>query len=194
MKNLYSQIFLLILLVTSIFYSAQKRILPLDTTPKDSIKAGDYLKDIDNDYKPFVGDWKAGFDNMTILLRIRKVSKMLSEEGFREDKREYFEDVLIMQHVILDSAGNVIEDYFSPNLKVYKILSQRYSKVRKTAFFYYSGANCGSGAGGVDLSMVDSTHFTWSYTGICGVWGGCPKNTDLTVHIPTKRGLIFTKM
>jgi hypothetical protein len=154
---------------TVMFCKAQQRILPLNTTDSDSIRTNDYLKDLDNNFKPFIGNWKATYDDKVIMLRIIKVLKKVSKEGFRGDERLYFKDVLIVQHVIKDTKGHVIEDYFSKNLDVYKIISYRYNKSRKSAFFNYSGANCGSGSGGIDLKMTDSKHFVWHYTEVCGI-------------------------
>ncbi|GAA5092711.1 hypothetical protein GCM10023210_22040 [Chryseobacterium ginsengisoli] len=187
------RILLLLGILNVFFCRAQQRMLPLNKTNSDSIQADDYLKDLDNDFKPFISNWKANYDDKLIMLRIIKVPKKVFKEGFGKNERKYFKDALIIQHVIMDKKGNIIEDYFSKNLDVYKIISNTYNKGLKSASFYYSGANCGVGSGSINLKMIDSNHFIWSYNGICGIWGGCPKDTDLTVNIPTEKDVIFTK-
>jgi hypothetical protein len=173
--------------------NAQERILPLSTTPMNNIKPNVYLKDLDNDYKPFTGTWKAVFDNKTILLKITKVSKKLLRDGFNENEIKYYKDVLIVQHFIFENNGKVIEDYFSPSLSVYKIKSHRYNKIRKLVNLFYQGVLCGVGWGGIELKMVDPKHFTWNYFPEHSYTDKCGNNADFTVHLPEVKDLIFTK-
>ncbi|WP_027381390.1 DUF6705 family protein [Chryseobacterium daeguense] len=190
MKNLIT--FLVIFLV--IFCNAQEKILPLNTTPLDDIKPNVYLKDLNNDFKPFIGTWKAVFDNKTILLKITKVDKKLSKTGFRENEIKYYKDVLIVQHFIFENDGRkIIEDYFSPSLSVYRITSQRYNKIRKILNLYYQGVLCGVGWGGIELKMIDAKHFSWNYFPEHSYTDKCGKNGDFSVHLPEVKDLIFTK-
>lgn len=187
------KIFLLLILFPLFLYKAQERILPLDSTIKDSIKLGDYLKDLHNDYIPFIGTWKAAFDDKIILIKIIKVSKRPARIGFREKEVNYFEDTLILQHKITDKNGKVIENYLHPNPNISKIISQGFNKKRKIAYFFYSGVACSVGLGGIDLEIINSKHMLWNYFPQETFTNRCPKGTDITIYLPETKDLIFTK-
>ncbi|MDR6405936.1 MULTISPECIES: DUF6705 family protein [Chryseobacterium] len=185
-------LFLAIIIV--FFCNAQERTLALDTTPLDSIKPNVYLKDLNNNYKPFVGIWKAVFNNKTILLKITKVDKKLSKTGFGENEIKYYKDVLIVQHFIFENnSRKILEDYFSPSLSVYKINSIRFNKIKKTVSLFYKGGLCGVGWGGIDLKMIDSKHFSWNYFPEHSYTDKCGNNGDFTTHLPEVEDLIFIK-
>ena len=193
-KNKFTSIFTLLLMYSAfLLCRAQERTLPLNKTLNDSIKAGDYLKDLDNDYKPFVGTWIAEYDDKIILIKIIKVSKRPARNGFREKEIKYFEDTLMLQHKITDKNGKVIENYIHPIPNISKMVSYGFSKTRGIAHFHYDGVKCGVGSGRVDLKMADNKHLLWNYFPQETFTDRCTQETDITVNLPEKENLIFIK-
>lgn len=158
-----------------------------------SISNNSYIKDIDNEYNQFVGTWKANYDNKEITLKITKVIK----KPFTDSNKSYYSDVLIVQHLIKDNIGNIIENYISSNLDNNKIISILYSKRTSQARLNYSGIYCHLGSGVIRLKMQDSTHFIWNYEpmDMMIVKQSCPDymNENTKINLPMVENLIFTK-
>lgn len=117
--------------------------------------ANSYFKDIDNKYDAFIGNWKAVYDNKTITLKISKVIKKSLMFG----SKSFFQDVLIVQHLIKDNAGNIIENKIVNDLNIYDIISINYNYTANIVYLNYSGVNCRVGSGMLFFKLVSSNSF-----------------------------------
>jgi len=137
---------------------AQQAIYPL-LTDTSNIPNNSYVKDLDNEYDPFVGIWKSNLNDNVVTLKITKVI----QKPLQKLDVSYYSDVLIVQYSIQDNNGNIIENNISSNLNDYKIISTLYSKKAHVVKLYYQGGQCQVGWGGINLKMIDSTHLKWNY-------------------------------
>ena len=90
MKN----IFLLSIMLLSFSCKAQQ-IYPLNTS-FSAIQNNTYLKDTNNELIPFIGTWKATFDNKEITIKVDKVAQHLVESG----TKTFYRDVLFIRYSI----------------------------------------------------------------------------------------------
>ncbi len=192
MKNIKMK---LILIFVIFFLSSCKsqQVYPLITSI-NSVPNGSYIKDIDNEYDDFVGIWKASFDNKNITLKISKEYK----KYFTFNEIYYYQDILIIQHSITNSNGEILENYITSDIDNSKIISVLYSKKTNTAKFQYEGSKCRVGWGRIFLKKQNSIQLLWNYfpqpivlTNI-----NCPDayQTDIKINLPhEQKDLIFTK-
>ena len=168
--------------------------LPL-STDLETITANAHIKDLDNEYNNYIGTWIAHVSNLTITLKITKVL----DKPLYYGNKQYFSDVLIVQHKITDSNGLVLENYINSDLNIYKIISMRYSKIKQYVWFRYVGIQCGIGRGLVNLKLQDSSKLIWNYlpTSMIITQENCPEynpNGQTKINLPVSPdNIIFTK-
>ena len=184
MKN----IFLLSIILLSFSCKAQQTY-PLGTD-YETVPNYSYLKDINNELLPFVGMWKATFDNKEITIKIDKVDHHYMKLG----TNIYYQDVLFIRYSIKNTQGTVIKS--TMNLQVAE------SGIRSSTMFpnqvlsfYYSGGDCRYGWGDVSLKLIDATHVKWRYQpeGVILTNLNCPNGADTTIYLPETSNLVFTK-
>ncbi|MCT2409051.1 hypothetical protein NZD88_16000 [Chryseobacterium antibioticum] len=159
MKANYLKTLIAMLCIASTYAcQAQQTIYPL-LTDTSNIPNNSYIKDLDNEYDSFVGTWKTNLNNKIVILKITKVL----QKSLQKLDISYYSDVLIVQYSIQDNNGNIIENNISSNLNDYKIISTLYSKKAHVVKLYYQGGQCQVGWGGINLKMIDPTHFKWNY-------------------------------
>jgi len=184
MKNM----FLLTIILLSFSCKAQQTY-PLDTDYK-KISDYSYLKDINNDLVPYIGTWKATFDNKEITITVDKVDHHLY--NFRIKK--FYQDVLFIRYSIKNSQGTILKS--TMNLEVTKsVIESSMTFPNQIITFTYIGGDCGFGWGDISLKLVDATHIKWNYrpddvilTNI-----NCPNGADTTIYLPQTKDLVFTK-
>ncbi len=184
MKN----IFLLSVILLSFSCKAQQAY-PLDTDFR-TIPNNAYLKDINNELLPFIGTWKATFDNKEIIITVDKVDHHYIKMG----THIYYKDVLFMRYNIKNSQGTVIKSTMNSQITQSGIKSSTLFP-NQILSFYYSGGDCTFGWGGISLKLVDSTHVKWWYRpeGVILTNLNCPNGADTTIYLPETKDLIFTK-
>ncbi|WP_294224872.1 DUF6705 family protein [uncultured Chryseobacterium sp.] len=184
MKN----IFLLSIILLSFSCKAQQAY-PLDTD-YDAIPNYSYLKDTNNELLPFIGTWKAIFDNKEIIIKIDKVDHHLVDYV----TNKFYRDLLFMRYNIKNVQGTVIKSTMNLPVTEAKIKSIRLFP-NQVLSFSYSGGDCRYGWGDVSLKLIDATHVKWRYQpeGVILTNLNCPNGTDTTIYLPETNNLIFTK-
>lgn len=168
--------------------------LPL-STDLETITANAHIKDLDNEYNNYIGTWIANVSNLTITL---KITKILDKPLYYNNK-QYFSDVLIVQHKITDSNDLVLENYINSDLNINKIISMRYSKITQSIWLRYLGIQCGIGSGLINLKLQDSTKLIWNYlpTSMIVTQKNCQEynpNGQTKIYLPVSpNNIIFNK-
>lgn len=184
MKN----IFLLSIILLSFSCKAQQTY-PLDTD-YETVPNYSYLKDINNELVPFIGTWKATFDNKEITIKLDKVDHHYKKLG----TNMYYKDVLFMRYNITNSQGTVIKS--TMNLQVTQSgINSSTLFPNQILSFYYIGGDCRFGWGGISLKLVDPTHLKWWYRpeGVILTNINCPNGADTTIYLPKTKDLVFIK-
>ncbi|WP_428067992.1 DUF6705 family protein [Chryseobacterium gambrini] len=184
MKN----IFLLSVILLSFSCRAQQ-IYPLATS-FSTIPDNAYLKDINNELLPFVGIWKANFNNKEITIKIDKIDHHYMKLG----THMYYQDMLFIRYSIKNSQGTIIKSTMNLNIENSNIESSTIFPNQLISFIY-SGGDCRFGWGDVDLQLIDSTHIKWRYQpeGVILTNLNCPNGADTTIYLPETNNLVFTK-
>jgi hypothetical protein len=185
MKN----IFLLSILLLSFSCKAQQ-IYPLNTN-FSAIQNNTYLKDINNELLPFIGTWKANFENKEITIKVDKINQHLVESG----TKTFYQDVLFIRYNIKNSQGTIIKSTMNLPITEAKIKSDVTFPNENLVAFTYSGGDCRYGWGDVSLTLVDATHVKWRYRpeGVILTNKNCPNGADTTIYLPETSNLVFTK-
>nr|WP_314495158.1 DUF6705 family protein [uncultured Chryseobacterium sp.] len=181
----------LILFVISISCKAQQTY-PLNTDFEE-IPQGSYIKDLNNELSPYVGEYKAYFQGNEIKLFINK-------ETMRFFKSlNIYQDALSIRYIVKNSAGNILQDtqsmIFQPNQLLHTIYSRGTYPSKGIVWFNYGGTNCGVGFGGIELKKISSTQISWEYrpNDIILDYTKCPQGTNINIYLPETKDLIFTK-
>ena len=96
-------LFLLIALTSCKSYS---QILPLSTNSLDAPN-GWYIKDIDNEFQPYIGTWEYSWDGKKVTFNIEKVE--MNEHTFPNGDY-FYEDFLVVKYTVINVATNQILD------------------------------------------------------------------------------------
>ena len=178
----------------SVLYFPQQQY-PLNTNPF-TIPANSYIKDFNNELNPYVGTWKATYNNKVYYLYVTK-----SLDRYRSSWKLY-QDVLIIKYAVMTSDEALIINStaglsFSSNQYRHAIYSGGFRPIpnQNTLWFTYGGTNCGVGSGTIELSMLNLTQVKWNYEPDSTLLtdSSCPGNQDITIHLPITDNLIFTK-
>lgn len=187
MKNIKYLAFIII----SISCKSQQ-VYPLNTDFEE-VPQGSYLKDINNELSPYIGEYHANFQGHIIKLFISKETmKFFSFLNI-------YEDVLSIKYIITNSTGNTLQDtknaIFQPNQILHTIYSRGTYPNKNTVWFNYGGTNCGVGWGAIELKKINSSQISWEYRPNDTIIDDskCPPGTDTTIYLPETKDLIFTK-
>lgn len=154
-----------------------------------------YLKDINNELDPYIGTYKAAFNNNQITLLLTKEPHKLIELT----KVKFYRDVLSVRYIVENSAGIVLQDtqnmVLQPNQSYFSIYSTMINPYHNLVMFNYRGTNCGIGWGSIYLKKLNATQISWEYKPNDRVIDSatCPPNVDKTIYLPETKDLIFTK-
>lgn len=151
-KNIFLQLFIILCI------GCKAQTYPLDTDYK-TIPDYAYLKDTNNSYSPYIGEWKANVSNNEITLKIEKVN-----DRFHDYKtKKFYQDVLFIKYTIKNQQGNIIESTMNLNITDSNIISSTIFPNANLVSFTYKGGQCGVGWGGISLQLIDATHLKWNY-------------------------------
>ena len=164
--------------------------LPLNTSLND-IPANAHLKDLNNELAPYVGTYKANFQDKEVTLYITKVEDKLEKSS----QKNYFLDALVIKYVVKNSSGTILQDtQFNnvPKIELYSIGTRPYNN---SVILFYSGTNCRIGWGKVILKKISSSKISWEYrpNDIILDDATCPLGTYINIYLPETKDLIFTK-
>lgn len=138
MKYIY--IISIVLSVSFNVQSQQGNILPLN---HDILSAGngDYIKDIDNAYLPYLGNWETFWDGKKMNVTIEKNTKQLITFPNGD---YYYEDYLIIKFRVIDLATQLefANSYGISNLKDAKITSSGPVNNSQLSFLYMDPDLC----------------------------------------------------
>lgn len=184
MKN----IFLLSVILLSFSCKAQQTY-PLGTD-YDAVPNYSYFKDINNELIPFVGTWKATFDNKEITIKVDKIDHHLIDYV----ANKFYRDVLFIRYSIKNAQGNIMKSTMNLQASESGIKSIRLFP-NQVLSFSYSGGDCRYGWGDVSLKLIDATHLKWWYRpeGVILTNLNCPNGADTTIYLPETKDLVFTK-
>ncbi|MDH6252836.1 hypothetical protein M2347_002563 [Chryseobacterium sp. H1D6B] len=165
---------------------------PLNTD-FDEVPQNSYLKDLNNELDPYIGTYKATFQNMEITLYITKeIMKFFKALNV-------YKDALSIRYVIKNSSGAIIQNtqsmVFQPNQSKHTIYSQGTYPNQNIVWFNYGGTNCNVGWGAIELKQINVTQISWEYrpNDIILDSSKCPSGTDINIYLPETKDLIFTK-
>lgn len=77
----------------------------LNTYKQYEIPNNVYIKDLNNAFAPYIGDWESVFEGKTILFKIQKLTHL--EQSF-PDGSHYYQDMLIIKYRVTDIASGVV--------------------------------------------------------------------------------------
>jgi hypothetical protein len=185
MKNIF------LLSIISLSFSCKgQQVYPLGTR-FSAIQNNTYLKDTNNELLPFVGTWKAMFDNKEITIKVDKVNQHLVKSG----TKIFYRDVLFIRYSIKNAQGTIIKNTMNLPITQSGIESIGTFPTQNLVSFVYQGGDCRYGWGDVDLQLIDTTHIKWNYRpeGVILTNINCPNGADTTIYLPKVPNLIFTK-
>lgn len=190
MKNKILKMFLLIGMIIN-FLSCKAQQYPLNTD-YDEVPNNSYLKDLNNNLDPYIGNYKANYNGKEITLYITKVNDKL--EKFPQ--KVFYRDALVIKYIVKTVSGVILQDTQNNNIPNIELYSTRIRSYDSSVIFYYSGTNCGVGWGTVLLKKINNTQISFLYQpdDMIITPERCPGNPDLTIYLPeTENPLIFTK-
>lgn len=193
MKTIFLKIPVALALIVNVI-SCKAQVQPLNTKLKDIIPNA-YLKDLNNELAPFIGEYISTYQDKTILLHINKENQKL----IYSSTKTFYQDVLSIRYIVKNSTGTVLQDTqsmnFSSNQKLFTIYSLGTRPNHNSVMFYYGGTNCGIGWGQIDLKKLNATQISWEYrpNSLVIDEATCPTGTDKKVYLPVTKDLIFTK-
>jgi len=187
MKNINFKTFLMLGVIVS-FISCKAQTFPLNTL-MDDIPQNAYVKDFNNELRPYIGIYKAVHDGNEITLYITKEENKLTKRA----NKQFYRDALVVKYIVKNSAGVVLQDTYNfnnPNIRFYSIGT---TPLKNRVDFIYSGTNCNVGWGDIYLSKINATQISWDYRPDSMLTDKCPPGTDINIYLPVVDNLIFTK-
>ncbi|WP_051289078.1 DUF6705 family protein [Chryseobacterium daeguense] len=185
------------LAISLINCKAQQQIYPLNTYYEDAPNYA-YMKDLNNYLPPYVGIYKATFEDNEITLFITKEDKVLKDYGSGD--RKFYRDILRIKYTIKKiSTGTILQDTQTSNSSdptLNRIISMGTNENdNHSVSLYYDGTTCGIGWGRITLKKISSTQISWSYFPNDSLFSGneCPNSNSIKVYLPDTENLIFTK-
>lgn len=190
MKNILAILFILLLTTCK-----SQQVLPLNGSVVNS-PINSYFKDINNELDFYVGNWKANFQNKTMILKITKAL----HRPFEMLDKNYFQDQLIVRYEIKDINESVLQttlnrSFTDQNDVKLLIESSGTESNGDIVNLLFAGGNCSVGIGEIILKKINNTQFYWSYYPGTTTRNDitCPPNLDYNIYLPETENLIFTK-
>nr|WP_314495154.1 DUF6705 family protein [uncultured Chryseobacterium sp.] len=193
MKSINTKSIVIFILLMNVL-SCKSQILPLNTLLENTTSNA-YLKDIDNELDPYVGTYKADFQDKKITIFITKEIHTLVDLG----DQEFYRDVLLIKYIVQNLSGIIIQNTqnmtFHSNQIQHTIVSMRTLPSLNAITFSYGGTNCGVGWGKIILKKINTSQISWEYrpNDIILDSTKCPDGTDINIYLPETKDLIFTK-
>lgn len=170
--------FFIILLLTSIFCSAQT--LPLRTYTE--IPENAYLKDTNNELQNYEGTWKGIWDGKTIFVTFKKLTNQYNAN------LKYYKDYIVGKFKVLDGNGNILFDNLSISDANAKIWGARITKIDNKYALIYNDADLCNTRAKIEIDFTDATkpHLNWNlYYGSNMITTACPYyNTGIPEALP----------
>jgi hypothetical protein len=143
MKNI-KLIFAIGILLTTYHNFAQVGIIRPINYYSETMPNGTYIKDTNNSFAPFIGNWRVSWNGKTITFYISKVTKNLFTYV---SGKYYFKDKLIIKYIITDNitGADLDQTVFINDFKDQKIINIGYVKNGKFEFLYTDKDLCGYG-------------------------------------------------
>ncbi|KMQ68684.1 hypothetical protein ACM39_05150 [Chryseobacterium sp. FH2] len=176
------------------FFSCKAQEYPLNTD-FTTIQNYSYLKDLNNELSPYIGTYKANFQEKEITIYITQENHKLID--YIDQK--FYRDVLCIRYIVKNSTGNALQDTknmnFLSNQIKHTIYSMRTRPSQNAVIFDYGGTNCSVGNGKIILKKLSSIQLSWEYrpNDIILDSSKCPSGTDINIYLPETKDLIFTK-
>ena len=188
MKNIFTAIFC----VTLISCKAQQ-ILPLNTSAYNA-PTNSYLKDLNNEFDPFVGTWMVYYQGKSIKLVVDKEIKI----PFEMWGKNFYRDRLMVRYEIKNQNGQILEATLNKDFTNDVALSIEGLKTQENGNIVqliFSGGNCNVGNGFIYFQKINASQFYWKYTPAGATLNDitCPPNLDYKIYLPEKENLVFTK-
>lgn len=173
--------------ISIISYKAQ--ILPLNTGLLN-IPQNAHVKDLNNELTPYIGVYKANFQDNEITLFITKEEDKLLNYG----NQKFYRDALVVKYIVKNSTGTILQDTKNNNNSKIYIYSSKI-KSQNSVRFIYSGTNCRVGWGDIYLKKLNATQISWEYRPDDIILDSkrCSPGTDINIYLPETKDLIFTK-
>ncbi|WP_157505078.1 DUF6705 family protein [Flavobacterium tegetincola] len=168
--------------------SQENIVLPLNHDPTLKIQNGTYIKDIDNIYLPYLGNWETQWEGKKMTITIQKNTKQLLTFPNGD---YYYEDYLIIKFRVIDLATQLefANTYAISNLKDAKIRSISTGKYNQLSFLYMDPDLCNN-SGKIKLirNLGNPNELFYQYR-FDEFWmpDNCPYLTqaEIPIYIPT---------
>ncbi|WP_146897117.1 DUF6705 family protein [Chryseobacterium lathyri] len=145
----------LYLVIVLISMSCKAQQYPLNTYYED-IPDNAYIKDLNNEYNKYIGDWKAVIGNKEIYLYITKQNN----RSINVLNKPYYSDVLLIKYKVLVD-NQIVENttnFSNENINIVSMATEDNSVI-----FTYTGGKCTVGWGMINTEYIDSSHLKWNY-------------------------------
>lgn len=162
--------------------------VPLNHDPTIDIQNGTYIKDIDNVFLPYIGNWETTWENKKMTLTIEKVTKQLRTYPNGD---YYYRDYLIIKYKIIALPSNFIisNTYNIANLTDAKITSIGTGKDNQLYFIYRDADFCYNSGEIILRQNLANQNELFYYYRFDGFWmpEDCPYETqqEIPVYLPT---------
>ena len=168
--------------------SQENIVLPLNHDPTLKIHNGTYIKDIDNTYLPYLGNWETFWEVKKMNITIEKNTKQLITSPNGD---YYYKDYLIIKFRVIDLTTQLefANTYAKSNLKDAKITSIGSGKDNQIYFLYMDPDLC-SNTGEIKLirNLGNPNELSYQYR-FDEFWieDDCPYLTqaEIPIYIPT---------
>ena len=173
--------------------------MPLNHPNKSNIINGTYLKDIDNEFDPYIGTWQGTWNDKIFTLKIEKISHYTNTYPNGD---YYYRDLLIGNYIVTDLSTELelANSLSITNPELAKVISY-YRPSNNVFYFHFNG-------GGDICDVLFTIHLKQNlsnpneliYTvGEKTYWESenCPYNQieDIPIPIPSSAGsLTLTKI
>ncbi|SHE49185.1 hypothetical protein [Chryseobacterium sp. OV279] len=177
-------------LLSNLYFSQQ--IYPINTFP-ENLPPNSYIKDINNDLGPFIGNWSTIYEGKKMDLSI--VKELKRSFKLPNSTHSFYQDVLIAKYTIKDNSGIILQTNInSVNNNDNNFIASIAIK-GNVVHMYYRGTNCRVGWGTINLKQIDNNQVSWSYypNSTTLTTTNCPGNQDTTIYLPETENLVFTK-
>lgn len=150
MNTKQSRILIAIILVINLISCKGQQIYPLNADYEE-VPNYSYLKDTNNELLPFIGIWKATFDNKEITIKVDKLDHHLIEYV----NHKYYQDTLFIRYIIKSVQGIVVKSTMNLQVDQSGIESSTLFP-NQVLTFSYDGGDCQYGWGRISLQLVDT--------------------------------------
>ncbi|MRM95256.1 hypothetical protein D1Z98_09885 [Riemerella anatipestifer] len=171
-----------------------QNVYPLNTSTSTlKLPLDSYIKDLGNEFAPYVGTWKAIHNGNTITLDIKKQVRV-STKYF---DKSFFRDLLFISYEVRDINGRLLESTLGKGFTIdskNKIEGLTIDRELSRVNCIYYGKQCSLGNGFVYLKKQGNNQLLWSYyPQAILVTSQNEKECKGEIYLPEGENIVFTR-